>query len=219
MTTAGDTPATSPSAPPQTAMATSMTPPAIASATTCKRPTWRRLPGRRCQHRLSTARAHATSVALHALWASILLGPSRPLLTPSSSPSPTVFTAGGIVRAGREVVPRRRGQWSAGGGCCWVRRSMWATIGLGSTGCHARYASRTGTGHSTSMSTRVPGDPAPARTVTAVSSTRRCNSRSKGIPNGCPKGNSTPTVRGTRRRSALSGIIVTKTVGMPARSI
>ena len=74
------------------------------------------------------------------------------------------------MRAGSEVVPRRRVQWSAGGGCCWVRRSIWATIGLGSTGCHARYPSRTGTGHSTSMSTRVPGDPAPARTVTAVSS-------------------------------------------------
>ena len=52
----------------------------------------------------------------------------------------------------------------------------------------------------------------------AASPTVRCIIRSWGIPKGWPKGNSTPTTLGKRKRSAISGIIVTTTVGIPADS-
>lgn len=70
-----------------------------------------------------------------------------------------------------------------------------------------------------SMSTRVPNEGAPASTVTAVSNTRRCTASSPGMPNECPNGNSTPTTRGAMTHCARSGIIVTTTVGIPARSM
>ena len=60
---------------------------------------------------------------------------------------------------------------------------------------------------------------APESTVRAVSSTRRCMARSPGMPNGWPKGNSTPTMRGARTAAASAGIIVTVTVGIPAASM
>jgi len=107
--------------------------------------------------------------------------------------------------------------WSAQG--AFPRRSIIrATIGLGSVGCQDRYASRGSCGHSMSMSTLVPGCVAPASTVSAVRSTRRCMARSCGMPKAWPNGNSTPTMRGAPSAEAIDGIIVTTTVGTPAAS-
>ena len=61
-------------------------------------------------------------------------------------------------------------------------------IGLGASGCQARYASRASTGHSTSTSSRVPATGAPLSTVSTVSSTRRCVARSPRGPEGMPEG-------------------------------
>src|SRR5205814_4899700 len=87
----------------------------------------------------------------------------------------------------------------------WRDSSIFLTMGLGTLGCHARYASRKGTGHSTSQSTRVPNADAPDNTRSDSSSTRRCITRSRGMPNAWPNGNSTPTLRGARRSSATAG--------------
>ena len=97
--------------------------------------------------------------------------------------------------------------------------SISLAMGLGSCGRPALKASPLGCGHSMSRSMRVPNDVAPARTVNAVSRTRRCVFRSLGIPNGCPNGNSTPTTRGANCAIARFGIVVTTTVGIPALSI
>ena len=99
------------------------------------------------------------------------------------------------------------------------RGIIFATIGLGSGGCHARYASPRGCGHSMSMSTLVCALSAPDRTSSAVIKTRRWVYRSAGIPKGCPKGNSTPTTRGVISCDAVCGIIVTTHVAIPAASI
>jgi hypothetical protein len=97
--------------------------------------------------------------------------------------------------------------------------SISLTMGLGSCGRPALKASPLGCGHSISKSIRVANDVAPARTVNAVPRTRCCVFRSLGIPNGCPNGNSTPTMRGAICAIARFGIIVTTTVGIPAFSI
>ena len=64
----------------------------------------------------------------------------------------------------------------------------------------------------------VPGETAVSNTSNACLITRICWSPFPGWPNVCPKGNSTPSVRGTPTFSAQYGIIVTKMVLNPAAS-
>ena len=60
---------------------------------------------------------------------------------------------------------------------------------------------------------------ATAEEIDAVVNTVRCTERSPGCPNVWPNGNSTPTMRGVSSCSAVAGIIVTVTVGIPAASM